>query len=132
MYNDLTVDGITYNLACAISRQAEVKASDVSGLLMDLNYHNDVIATYMQYTVTLAVPIGEEDSYASLYEVLTDPVASHVFILPYNQETLQVTARVNVVSDEYVREETRGESSVSLWRKIKFVITANEPTKVPA
>ena len=124
---ELVVDGVTYNIACSIKRKAEIKSSDVSGMLMDKNYHNDVIATYMQYDIDMAIPRGEEANYASLYEVLTDPVASHVFILPYNQTTLQINARVEVVSDEYYREI----GNTTVWRKTSFTITANEPSKVP-
>ena len=124
---DIIVDGFSYGVACSIKRQAEIKSSDVSGMLLDKTYHNDVIATYMQYTIDIAVPRGKEMQYASLYEVLTNPVASHNFVLPYNQGTIQFNGRVEVVSDEYYREI----NDVTVWHKTSFVVTANEPSKVP-
>lgn len=126
---ELTVDNVTYeNLVCSIKRQAELRASDVSGFLMDGSYHNDVLGTYMQYTVTVAVPVGAENEYADLYEVLTDPVASHTFILPYNQDSISVVGRVGIISDSYYREV----NDVALWRRISFTVTANTPRKVPS
>ena len=53
-----TIDGTEYQMPCSIQRQAEVKASNLSGDLLDGTYYNDVIGTYMTYTIGIAVPIG--------------------------------------------------------------------------
>ena len=60
MYN-ITVDGITYDIACSIKRTAKVTDSEVSGMLMNKAFHRDVIATYLQYDVAMAVPVGSEE-----------------------------------------------------------------------
>lgn len=118
----ITVDGTTYDFICDIDRMAEIKASELSGMLMNKNYFNDPLATYMKYSITMAIPITEMAEYAELYEILTDPVAEHTFILPYNQSTIQVNARVETVSDRYYK---------GIWRGTKFDIISNEPIKVP-
>ena len=123
----ITVDGVTYNIACSTTRRAVIRSSEVSGMLLDKTYYNDVVATYLEYTVKMAVPRGSETEYAALYEVLTNPVGQHTFILPYNQTTTSVTGRVEVVQDQYVGTK----NGVKLWRSISFKVISNTPIKEP-
>jgi hypothetical protein len=120
------IDSIRYDMPCSIEREAEIRASDISGMLLDKGYFNDVIGTYMRYTVSVAVPTGQESDYAQLYEILTDPKASHTCDLPYNQGRKIIVGRIEAVSDKYYHEE----DGVHIWRGTKFTITANEPSKV--
>lgn len=121
-----TIDGITWDIPCTITRTAEIKASDISGLMLDKSYFNDVIGTYMSYTIKLAVPNGKVTQYAEIYEALTNPVDGHTFVLPYNDDTLNLTARVANVSDVYVRLPGGGMT----WRGISFTAIGINPTKV--
>lgn len=125
MFSTITIDGTDWNLPCKIKREAELKASEISGMMMDKSYFNDVIGTYMKYTVNLVVPVGRENAYAALYEILADPVDGHTFVLPYSQTTVTITGRIEVISDELWREE----GGVKTWRKTTFTIIANHPTK---
>lgn len=120
-----SVDGTPWDVGCTVNRAAELKASDISGLMLDKSYFNDVIGTYMQYEIRLAVPFGQIDRYAYLYEILTDPVDGHSFVFPYGTGTVQVTGRVSNVSDVYVRMPNGKQH----WRGIQFTVTANHPTK---
>lgn len=120
-----TIDGTRWPWPCSIERAAEVRSSEVSGLLMNRNYFNDVIGTYMQYTVSVAIPLNQRDRHTALYEQLTEPVDGHVFVLPYNQTSLTVTGRVENVSDVYVRLAGGG----TYWKGLSFTVTANHPTK---
>lgn len=129
MHYGITIDDVTYNIAAGIKRTANILPSEISGMLLDKTFFNDVIGTYMEYKIQLAVPTDEEVSYSALYEVLTDPVSDHRVILPYNQTTIEIVGMITVVSDEYVGQERRNGGLVSLWRKITFTITANHPTK---
>lgn len=104
---------------------AEVRPSGISGLLLDKSYFNDVIGTYMQYTVSLAVPIDRPADYGAIYEALTDPVDGHVFALPYNQDIIEITGRIASVSDVYVRLPNGG----VYWKGLRFTIEANHPVK---
>lgn len=120
-----SIDDRAWPYPCSIERTAEIRASDISGLLLDRSYFNDVLGTYMVYTVSIAVPLNDRDSYSAIYELLTQPVDGHRFVLPYNQGTVQVTGRVDSVGDMFVRLSNDGK----YWRSIRFTTTANHPTK---
>lgn len=120
-----TIDGLSWDVPCSIERVAELTASDISGMLLDKSYFNDVLGTFMRYTLTLAVPFNRENEYTQIYEALTAPVDGHTFVFPYNQETLTITGRVSQVSDVYVRMQGGG----THWKGVRFDITANHPTK---
>lgn len=123
-----TIDGTRWPWPCSIERAAEIRPSEVSGLLMNRNYFNDVIGTYMQYTVSVAIPLNQRDRHTALYEQLTEPVDGHVFVLPYNQSSVTVTGRVEGVQDVYVLLANGGQ----YWKGLRFTVTANHPTKYKA
>lgn len=123
-----SIDGKQWAIPCDITRTAEVTPSDISGLMLDKTYFNDVIGTYMKYTISIAVPVSMRDEYAQLYEVITAPVDAHTFILPYNNSTITITARVTRISDVYVRLDGDG----VYWKDIQFEIIANHPSKTMA
>lgn len=120
-----TIDGLTWGIPCQIQRTAEITASDISGLMLDKSYFNDVLGTYMSYTVSLAVPLNMKDAYNQIYEALTNPADGHRFVLPYNSSTIEITARVQSVSDVYVRLAGGGIH----WKGIQFTCISNYPTK---
>lgn len=125
----ISIDDVIYNVVTGIKRVADITPSEISGMLLDKTYFNDVIGTYMKYTITIAVPYGKEQEYSQLYEILTNPVADHRVILPYNQTTIEIVGRIETVSDSYFRQENRNGELVNIWRSITFDITANHPTK---
>ena len=120
------IDGARYDMPCSIEREAEIRSSELSGMLLDKNYFNDPIGTYMRYTITIAVPSGQEDEYAGLYELLTAPMAEHTCDMPYNQGRKTIIGRIETVSDKYYHEE----DGIHVWRGTKFSIISNEPIKV--
>jgi hypothetical protein len=120
-----TIDGIQWPYPCAIERVAELTASEISGMLLDRSYFNDVLGTYLQYTVTIAVPLNNRDIYSTIYEMLTAPVDGHTFTLPYNQGTLTLTGRITNVSDVYVRLPENGQ----YWKGTRFTVIGNHPSK---
>ena len=79
-----SVDGIEWPYPCTVERAAELKLSDISGLMMDGTIFNDVLGTYMQYRLKLAIPLTDMDAGNAIYEKLTEPVEGHTFIFPYN------------------------------------------------
>lgn len=120
-----TIDGLYWPWPCTIERVASVTPSDVSGMMLDRSYFNDVIGTYMSYSVSIAVPLDERDSYSELYEKLTDPVEGHVFMLPYNQGLVEISGRVDGdVSDAWVKMNTG-----RYWKNVRFSIRANNASK---
>lgn len=121
----LIIDGITWPVTPKIKRRATLKASEISKLMLDKNFLNDVIGVYLSYEITVGIPFWNIGRYTNLYETLTDPVDGHSMILPYNQGNITITGRIEVVEDEYVRRPNGG----NYWRDTTFVITANHPTK---
>lgn len=121
------IDGVRWNYPCTIERVAEVTSSEISGMMLNKTYFNDVLGTWMKYTVAIAIPTGHEAEYTEIYELLTDPVSYHTFELPYNYQSggLTLVARVQTVSDSYVRLPQGRQT----WRKTRFEIIANHPTK---
>ena len=120
-----SIDGLTWDIPCDIERTAEISASEISGLMLDKSYFNDVLGTYMKYTIKLAVPVNMKDEYVQIYEAITNPADGHTFVLPYNDSTITITARVESISDVYVRLANGG----VYWKGIRFSIIANHPSK---
>ncbi len=119
-----TIDGVTWAYPCDINREAQIQASDISGLLLDGSFFNDVIGTYMVYGVKISVPFGKESDYAGIYGLLTEPVDGHSFIMPYNGTTITITGRVDAVKDKYYRD-----GDGQYWQNVEFNITANHPSR---
>lgn len=120
-----TVDGMLWDLPCDIERKTEMQASEISGMLLDKHYFNDVVGTFLSYSITLVVPFGKETQYARLYEVLTEPVDGHSFVLPYNRGNITITGRVTNISDVY---KPMPDGSVH-WKGIRFDVISNAPNK---
>lgn len=120
-----SIDGIEWPIPCKITRKSEVRASDISGYMMDGSYFNDVEGTYLSYDVALAVPMNQRDDYTDIYETITKPVDGHTFVLPYNGGTVTITGRVENVQDVYRRLV----GGATYWTDIQFTVTANNPTK---
>ena len=119
------LDGIQWNVGCTVERTAEITASEISGMLMDKSYFNDVIGTFMKYDIRLEVPFGREDFYNSLYEELTNPIDGHTLTVPYGGGVMNITGRIETVSDVYVRMA----NNTVHWKGVKFSVIANHPTK---
>ena len=120
-----TIDEYTWPYPCNIEREAEMRPSEISGMLLDRTYFNDVIGTFLRYTVKLAVPLNDRDACTRVYELLTEPVEGHVFTLPYNQGRITVTGRVLSVPDTFLRLERDGQ----YWRDLRFTVLANHPSR---
>lgn len=120
-----TIDGVQYRVECSIERKSEIKTSDISGMLLDGHIFNDVLGTYYSYEVRLTMPLRNKGRYGNLIEQLTEPVEGHTFVLPYNNDTLQLTGIVVDPEDVWVRLP----SGYTYWDGLRFTINANGPTK---
>ena len=121
----ITIDGLQWNVPCKIERTAEIQPSEISGMLLDKSYFNDVIGTFLVYNVSLAVPFGRETEYASIYEKLTEPVSGHTIVGPYGQGTITIVGRIDQVHDTYLRRK----GGKNYWMEITFSLIANHPSK---
>lgn len=118
------VDGLAWEHHCQIRRVADMTPSDISGPLLDLSYFNDVKGTYLTYEITVAVPMGERDDYAALWDLLTDPADAHAFTVPYGNSSISVTARIAQISDEFYPVVDG-----AYWLARSFTIISNYPSK---
>jgi hypothetical protein len=121
----IAIDGFQWDIPCDIDRTAEVTPSEISGMLLDKTYFNDVIGTYLSYDVTLAVPPKMTKEYETLYEALTAPVDAHTFVLPYNNSEIEITARVENVKDALIYTV----SHKQYWRGVQFTAISCHPSK---
>ena len=120
-----TVDGVQWSIPCDITRTAKMTASDISGVMLNKQYFNDVLGTYMQYEISICPNPHEMGDYHSLFEILSQPVDGHQFALPYNNETIEITGRVSDISDIYVRMP----GGAVYWKGTSFTVTSNAPSK---
>lgn len=120
-----SIDQTIWDIPCSIERTSEMTSSEISGLMLDKSYFNDVIGTYMKYSLKLIVPVGWEQKYVDLYKILTEPVDGHQFQLPYDGGVLAITGRIENVKDVYVRMP----SGKTHWKGISFDVIANHPSR---
>lgn len=121
----LVIDGISYDVKCEVRRVAVIRDTDISGKMMDGSYFHDVDGTYYDYEIYFLYPLYDQNKYAAIYETLTQPVDGHTFILPYNNSTVALTAKVETTEDEPVELD----SGYRFWRSLRFALTSNGPTK---
>lgn len=120
-----SIDGSDWRIPCTVERESEMTSSEISGMLLDRTYFNDVLGTYMRYDIKVEVPLGMEEEFSQLYDVLTEPVDGHEFVLPYAGGVITVTGRVESVSDILIRMR----DGSNRWRGISFQVVANHPTR---
>ena len=122
---NLIIDGVSFDVKAEVQRTGEIVSSDISGVLMDGSYFIDVLGTYYTYDVTLKYPLYYQGTYHALYEMFTEPADGHQFVLPYNGGTIQLTARVESVSDEWIETD----AGRRFWRAFRASIISNAPSK---
>lgn len=124
-FSSFTIDGIPFMGLCEIGRTTTIAASEISGLMMDKSYFNDVYGSYLSYSISIRLPVYDKGAYDTIYEMLTDPVDAHSFIFDYGQDHITITGRVEDVSDKLVR--TRG--NAKYWDALAVTVIANHPSK---
>lgn len=120
-----SIDGVEWGLPCNIERTSVVNDTDISGKLLNGTYFHDVDGTYMRYEITVCPNPHQMGEYYTMYEILTQPVDGHVFVLPYNNDTIEVTGKVEQPRDVYIRMPGGG----VYWKGLRFTVTANAPSK---
>lgn len=123
----ISIDGITWDLNCKVVRTVTIEESNISGMLMNRAYFSDVIGSYLAYEVQFPLRSGDETSYDSLYETLTNATGEHTIILPYGQGHVTFTGRIKQVKDTLYR----GQGGANYWLSDTFQFISNEPYKTP-
>ena len=119
------IDGVEFNVKCSIEREIEVKESSISGMLLNGQVFRDILGTYYSYEVRLEMPLKNKGRYHTLIELLSEPVDGHVFVLPYNNEEIQLTGKVDKPKDVWVKLP----SGYTYWDGLKFTVQPNGPSK---
>lgn len=120
-----TVDGISWDIPCDITRLADIMASEISGMLLNGVYFYDDLGTYLSYDVKLTPNPHRMGDYYALFEALTAPNSVHTFLLPYNGDTVEISAHVGETNDVYVRLP----GGRVYWRGLEFTLTSIASTK---
>ena len=120
----IILDGITWDIPCEVSRSAEIRASEISGLLLDKREFVDITGTYLSYKVNVPVPLRKVGAYNKLYEALTDAVGWHTATLPYGNDVVTLTGKILGVQDTWYKTPTG-----NYWEGCSFTIVGTVPTK---
>ena len=123
-----TIDGVEYKVKCTIERAAEIKESSISGVMLNGSIFRDVLGTYYTYDIRLEMPLKNKGRYHSLIEQLTEPIDGHVFVLPYNSDTIELTGKIEDPEDVWKKLP----GGYTYWDGLKFTISPNGPSKVEA
>ena len=79
------LDGVEYNVSVlSLSRSFSIKDAIAASTTQDGNIYRDPIGTYYNYTMVVADK-GDMAALDAFWEAISQPVASHVCVFPYNQ-----------------------------------------------
>lgn len=85
----IIIDGTEYPVRITeLKRKADIldKYAERSE---DGELHREVIGTFHNYSLKIGVKAGERDLYNRLFDVLSEPVASHEVTLPHDHVTFR-------------------------------------------
>lgn len=100
----IIIDGINYKVGVVfpeIGRSFELKEGSNTGTSITGRNIRDVLGTNYTYSMKITALPGFHDDYDRLYEVISEPVDSHMVTLPYNQTTITFEAEIKSGSDKY-------------------------------
>lgn len=123
-----TMDGVEWSLPGDITRKFDIHDTDISGRMMNGQIFHDVDGTYLEYEITVCPNPRQMGDYYSLLAMLSRPVDGHVFVLPYDNGTIEITAKVEAPRDVWVRLP----GGQVYWKGMRFTVTANGPTYAEA
>lgn len=123
------LDGIDYNVnVISLKRNFEVADSDATGRTKDWVMHRDVVGTFYNYTLEVAVKDFDYDSYDAFYEAISLPYASHSLQVPYGQSgTLTFQAYCTKGSDNLIHIYKKRSKNLFNGLSVNFI--AMEPQR---
>ena len=120
------LDGIDYNVSVVgLDRNFEVADTDATGRTADWKMHRDVVGTFYNYTLKIAVKNGDYDSYNRFYSSISSPDVSHDLVVPWNSETLRFAAYVTKGKDKLVLIK----NGIQRWDGLSINFIAMEPQR---
>jgi hypothetical protein len=118
-----SIDGIQCNLNCDITRTVEIKASDISGMMLDRTMFTDVYGSYLRYQVKLAVAPDQLRDYYAVRSKLDEPVGEHTFVMPFDADMITMSAKVERIKDTWHKRN----GLPPVWTGIEFEVIGTAP-----
>ena len=124
MITQFMIDGKAYNVqVMSLRRSFEVKDAIRASETQNGNIYRSPIGTYYNYSMTVREKDGDRAAFDEFWEVMSQPVASHVCVFPYNQTTISQKMYVTSGSQDIMRLYTDG----ATWKDITINFMAQAP-----
>lgn len=125
MSDKLIIDGVEYNVPIIeLKRKADI-LDKTANRAEDGSLHREVIGTYHNYTLKIS-KVRNPDVYNNLFDVMSEPVASHRIELP--NDHIAFDAYFSSVQDEVVKVYSDEQAR---YRNLTANITAMIPRRRP-
>lgn len=125
MSDKLIIDGVEYNVPIVeLKRKADI-LDKTANRAEDGSLHREVIGTYHNYTMKIG-RIRNKNLYNTLFDVLSEPVASHRVELP--NDHIAFDGYFSSVQDEIVRVYYDDEAT---YKNLSCNLTAMIPRRRP-
>ncbi len=123
---EFKVDGRAYNVSVtSLQRSFEVADSDSSGRTADWRMHRDVVGTFYNYSISIDTFRLNTNTYHELYDLLSAPMVSHRFEMPYGRDVLRFEGYVTKGTDNLKFER----NGVQYWGGLSFNVISMEPQR---
>lgn len=122
------LDGKAYNVRVSkLTRKFSVLDSGKTGRTQNGTMYRDVIGTFYNFSMTVEQCGDDYESMDALWEVISQPMKSHVCVFPYNQETLSQEMYITG-GEQDLRYKTE---KWSCWGEVTLSFVAMKPKVVP-
>lgn len=119
------LDDVDYNInVINLKRKFEVADGDSSGRLQNWKMYRDVVGTFYNYTLQVALKDYDYESYDSFYQAISSPTESHVLEIPYGQGILVFNAYATKGEDSLIH---KGQNNI--WDGLTINFIAMEPQR---
>lgn len=101
----ITIDNNTYDVGeVSLSRAFELVVDDLtSGEMLDSSIIEDIVATKIEYSITIQPKRGNFADYDAFVHDITTPKSRRIITVPYGQETITFPANVVSADDSLIR-----------------------------
>ena len=122
------MDGIAYNVRVSkLTRKFSVQDTDRTGRTQDGEMYRDIVGTFYNYSMTVEQMGDDTESFDNFWEVISQPVESHVCVFPYNQTIM--TQRMYITSGE--QSILSRKPTLTQWGEMEISFIAMSPKVVP-
>ena len=122
------MDGIAYNVRVSkLTRKFSVQDTDRTGRTQDGEMYRDIVGTFYNYSMTVEQMGDDTESFDNFWEVISQPVESHVCEFPYNQVTM--TQRMYITSGE--QSIVSRQPTFTEWGEMEISFIAMSPRVAP-